>query len=90
MEASEASAVIRNEAPEGRWLKIIVGLVTLVLLSPVIGMVIMFAVIPALPIVLALGFVLGPMNWIEDLEEEAEASEDGSPWVAPHRVAHAM
>ena len=74
-----------------RWLRMLVGVVTVVALSPVIGMVLAFAVLPALPIVLAIGFVLGPVNWFVDLEEaEEEAVESGAAHAhARHRLAHA-
>jgi hypothetical protein len=90
MEAREASA----EKPAlGRVAMLFVGLVTIVALAPVAGMVIAFAIIPALPIVLAIGLVLGPVNWLEDRLEEAERrrghdeGEQGHPTPLVH--AHA-
>ncbi len=41
-------------------------------------MVLAFAILPALPIVLAIGFVLGPINWLEDREVGEELEEEGS------------
>ncbi len=50
-----------------RWNKLVCA-ATLLLLSPVIGMVLVFVVLPALPIVLGLGAVLGPMTLMKDIE----------------------
>jgi hypothetical protein len=68
-EAREASAV---KPALGRVAMLFVGIATMVALAPVVGMVLAFAILPALPIVLAIGLVLGPMNWLEDRLEEAE------------------
>jgi hypothetical protein len=68
---------------DARWFKIVVAIVTLIVLSPVIGMVIAFAVIPALPIVLSLGYVLGPINFLADREEDEEEQR----WSHPEPLA---
>jgi len=57
---------------ERRWPRVLVSIATLLLLSPVIGMVLVFAVIPMLPIALLLGSVLGPMNLFKNGEREDE------------------
>ena len=54
------------------WPKVVISIVTLLLLSPVIGMVLVFAVLPALPLVLLVGSVLGPMNLFSNGEREDE------------------
>jgi hypothetical protein len=63
--------------------KLLVGIVTFFLLSPVIGMLLVFAVLPALPIALLVGIVLGPMNLFNnhELEDEDAAYE---VWEARH------
>jgi uncharacterized membrane protein len=73
------------EAP-ARWPKVLVGIAAFILLTPVMAMVLVFAVIPALPIALMLGTILGPMNLISkgDREEENEAFE-----IWHDRLAHA-
>jgi hypothetical protein len=68
----------------GRVFRGLVGMAALVALSPVIGMIIVFAFIPALPIVLAIGAVLGPMNWIEEKEVEAEHRFGQRHWLEVH------
>ncbi|HEY8088627.1 MAG TPA: hypothetical protein VIF09_12300 [Polyangiaceae bacterium] len=55
-----------------RVFRVLLGVAAGVALMPVVGMILVFALLPALPIVLAIGAVLGPMNWIEEKEEEAE------------------
>jgi hypothetical protein len=72
-EAREASMV---KAPPGRLAMVFVGIVTMVALAPVAGMVLAFAILPALPIVLAIGLVLGPINWAEDKLDEAASRQD--------------
>ena len=70
-------------------LKIVVSLVTLLLLAPVIGMLLVFAVLPALPIALLVGTVLGPMNLFDNHEAEDE-DEAWEVWEARHLAeAHA-
>ena len=68
-----------------RWPKVLIGIATFILLTPVMGMVLVFAVLPALPIVLMIGTVLGPMNLLAkgDREEENEAFE-----IWHERLAH--
>jgi hypothetical protein len=57
---------------ERRWPQVLVTIATVLLLSPVIGMVLVFAVIPMLPIALLVGSVLGPMNLFKNGEQEDE------------------
>jgi hypothetical protein len=89
METREASVV-----PKG-WLRVLFWSVALVALAPVAGMVFAFAIVPALPIVLGIGYVLGPMNWLADLEDRrnehaAAPGEAPSSWEAHHgALAHA-
>ena len=64
--------------------------VTLMLLSPVIGMVLVFALLPALPIVLAIGAILGPMTLLKDVEPHEDLAPE--EWEARRilaRHAHA-
>jgi hypothetical protein len=66
-----------------RWKAVVSGL-TLLLLSPVIGMVFVFVLLPALPIVLGIGAVLGPMTLLRNVVPH----EDLTP--ADWDVRHAM
>ena len=54
------------------WMKYAISGVTLLALAPVIGMVLVFAVLPMLPIALLCGAVLGPMNLFKNGEVEEE------------------
>jgi hypothetical protein len=72
--AKEDASVVK--APPGRAAMLFVGIVTIIALAPVAGMVLAFAILPALPIVLAIGLVLGPINWIDDKLDEAELRQD--------------
>ena len=67
---------------------IVVTIVTAIALAPVAGMILAFAVLPALPIVLAIGLVLGPMNWLADRIEESEHRRDRDPGY-PRALEHA-
>lgn len=62
-----------------------VTVVTLLLLSPVIGMVLVFAFLPALPIVLAIGAVLGPMTLLKEIEPRHALQPE--EWEARHAMA---
>ncbi len=89
MEAHEASALEVK-----RWVRIVGGIAAAVALAPVAGMVLAFAIMPALPFLLALGFVLGPINWLEDREvgdpEEGDEPVHDQAWFAAHGLpAHA-
>jgi hypothetical protein len=73
------------------WPKVLIGIATFLLLSPVIGMVLVFAVLPALPLALLVGSVLGPMNLFPNGEREEE-DENYAFWEARrhhHAEAHA-
>jgi hypothetical protein len=77
---SDASS-IRPSIGEGdttavRLGKIALGVLATIVLSPIAGMVLVFAVMPALPIALAVGAVLGPMN----LFNNGEAEEEEERW----------
>jgi hypothetical protein len=65
-----------EETRAERWGKIALGVVAAIVLSPVAGMVLAFAVIPALPVALVAGAVLGPMN----LFENGEAEDEDEKW----------
>jgi hypothetical protein len=66
---------------EERALRWVVSLAAAVALSPIIGMVLVFAVIPALLVAIPVGLVLGPMNWLEAKEEEAETRFGHHRWL---------
>jgi len=69
---ASAWRTVHPTQPERRWPKILVSIATLLLLSPVIGMLLVFAVLPALPLALLIGSVLGPMNLFSNGEQEDE------------------
>lgn len=69
---ANAWRTVHTTERERRWPKVLVAIATLLLLSPVIGMVLVFAVLPMTPIALLLGSVLGPMNLFSNGEQEDE------------------
>jgi hypothetical protein len=81
MDANETSNVRAEEAGAARVFRIVVGVMTVLVLSPVVGMILVFAVLPALPIALAVGAVIGPMDWFKEKEEEAEARFGHRHWL---------
>jgi hypothetical protein len=68
--------------------KALIGLVAFVVLLPVIGMVLVFAVLPALPLALLVGAVLGPTNLIPNGEEEDEDEVYNAKLVFAEAHAH--
>jgi hypothetical protein len=63
---------------DSRRARILVGIVSVIALSPVFGMVLAFAIVPALPIVLAIAIVLGSIDWVEARSTEGEVPEEGA------------
>ncbi len=61
-----------KDSPGERAFRWAVGIAALIVLSPVIAMVLVFAVLPALPLALAVGAVLGPANLFGNGEKEEE------------------
>ncbi len=57
---------------ERRGVRILIGIVSTLALLPVAGMVFIFAIVPALPLVLATVLVIKPQHWIETFDEEVE------------------
>ncbi|HEY2511267.1 MAG TPA: hypothetical protein VGI39_10445 [Polyangiaceae bacterium] len=77
-----ASVAMPGDLSRGaRLLRIFIGLAAVVALSPIIGMLLVFAVIPALLVAIPVGIVLGPMNWLEEQEDTAEVRYGHHRWL---------
>ena len=87
MEASEIDITTDGDTVSsiGPKLRIFIGVMSALALLPVAGMVFVFAIIPAMPFVLAMALVIEPRHWFEAIDEEVEVL-----WSHRHHVyAHA-
>jgi hypothetical protein len=71
--------------------RVLLAIAVAIALSPVVGMVLVFALLPALPLVIAIGAMLGPstlLGYAQQEEDEREREEEQARYLR-FRQAHA-